>query len=35
MQAFWDGERWHMLSIFWHQEDEATPIPVPYLPEAG
>ncbi|PAP76055.1 hypothetical protein [Rubrivirga marina] len=33
MQAFWDGERWNMLSIFWHQEDEATPIPVPYLPE--
>ena len=35
MQAFWDGERWHMLSIFWHQEGEDTPIPVPYLPEGS
>ncbi len=33
MQAFWDGERWHMLSIFWHQEGEDTPIPAPYLPD--
>ena len=32
-QLFWDGERWHVLSIFWHQEDNATPIPAPYLPE--
>ena len=32
MQMFWDGERWHMLSIFWHQETEDTPIPTPYLP---
>ena len=32
-QLFWDGDRWHVLSIFWHQEDEATPIPTPYLPE--
>ncbi|WP_420456221.1 hypothetical protein [Rubrivirga sp.] len=31
-QLFWDGERWHVLTIFWHQEDAATPIPAPYLP---
>lgn len=30
-QLFWDGARWHVLSIFWHQEDDATPIPAPYL----
>ncbi|WP_412061542.1 hypothetical protein [Rubrivirga sp. IMCC45206] len=30
-QLFWDGRRWHVLSIFWHQEDDATPIPAPYL----
>ena len=34
-QLFWDGDRWHILTIFWHQEDEATPIPTPYLPEEG
>ena len=32
-QLFWDGERWHVLTIFWHQETEDTPIPAPYLPE--
>jgi len=32
-QLFWDGIRWHVLTIFWHQEDDATPIPTPYLPE--
>lgn len=32
-QLFWDGARWYVLSIFWHQEDDATPIPTPYLPE--
>ena len=35
MQLFWDGERWHMLTIFWHQESEDTPIPAPYLPEGS
>ena len=30
-QLMWDGARWHVLSIFWHQEDEETPIPTPYL----
>ncbi len=34
-QLFWDGRRWHVLTIFWHQEDAATPIPAPYLPEGG
>ena len=34
-QLLWDGDRWHVLSIFWHQEDDATPIPAPYLPEGG
>jgi hypothetical protein len=32
-QLFWDGARWHVLTIFWQQESEATPIPAPYLPE--
>ena len=32
-QLFWDGARWHVMTIFWHQEDDATPIPAPYLPE--
>ena len=32
-QLFWDGDRWHVLTILWHQEDEATPVPKPYLPE--
>lgn len=32
-QLFWDGDRWHVLTIFWHQEDEDSPIPDPYLPE--
>ena len=30
-QLFWDGSRWHVLSIFWEQETEATPIPEAYL----
>ena len=33
IQLFWDGARWHVLSVFWHQETDATPIPEPYLPE--
>ncbi|MEM8558573.1 MAG: hypothetical protein AAGG50_12185 [Bacteroidota bacterium] len=32
-QLLWDGDRWHILSIFWHQENDASPIPSPYLPE--
>ena len=32
-QLLWDGTRWHVMSIFWHQETEDTPIPAPYLPE--
>ncbi len=32
-QLFWDGQRWHVLTVFWHQEDDATPIPAPYLPQ--
>ena len=32
-QLFWDGERWHVLSVLWHQETDDTPIPTPYLPE--
>lgn len=34
-QLLWDGDRWHVISIFWHQEDEDTPIPAPYLPEGA
>ena len=34
-QLFHDGERWYVVSIFWQQEDEETPVPEPYLPEAG
>ncbi|MEM0964503.1 MAG: hypothetical protein AAGK21_18400 [Bacteroidota bacterium] len=33
IQLVWDGSRWHVLSITWHQETEGTPIPAPYLPE--
>lgn len=32
-QLLWDGTRWHVMSIFWHQETEDTPIPAPYLPQ--
>ncbi len=32
-QLMWDGQRWHVMTIFWHQETEDTPIPLPYLPE--
>lgn len=34
-QLFWDGVRWHVISILWHQEDDASPIPAEYLPEDG
>lgn len=34
-QLFWDGDRWRVLTIFWHQETEDTPIPLPYLPEGA
>ena len=30
-QLFWDGSRWHVLTIYWEQETEATPIPDAYL----
>ena len=30
-QLFWDGRRWHVLTIYWEQESEATPIPDVYL----
>ncbi len=30
-QLFWDGSRWHVLTIFWEQETEATPLPDAYL----
>lgn len=32
-QLMWDGKRWHVVSILWHQETDDTPIPAPYLPE--
>jgi hypothetical protein len=32
-QLMWDGERWHVMNILWHQETDDTPIPMPYLPE--
>ena len=30
-QLFWDGSRWHVLTIYWEQETDATPIPATYL----
>lgn len=30
-QLFWDGDRWHVLTILWHQETDDTPIPDAYL----
>ncbi len=31
-QLLWDGTRWWIVSVYWAQESEATPIPEEYLP---
>lgn len=31
IQLFNDGNRWWVMSIFWHTENDATPIPEQYL----
>ena len=32
IQLFNDGTRWWIITVYWHQEDTATPIPPEYLP---
>ncbi|MCY3809488.1 MAG: hypothetical protein OXG58_08710 [Gemmatimonadetes bacterium] len=32
IQLLYDGTRWWVVSIFWHQESEEHPIPAKYLP---
>jgi hypothetical protein len=32
IQLFYDGNRWWIVTIYWHRENPADPIPATYLP---